>query len=117
MIQTKSAYEPKSPADGYRVLIEPDWPKGLPQGKQAGVDWMKSLFPSRNLQDWMRRNPRKAPSFRDSYLLELAKKDAEIEKLSHMLQERGTITILTVERGGPFDIYETLASFLRATVD
>ena len=115
MIQTKPALEPKKPSDGYRILIEPEWPKGLPTGKAAGVDWMKPLYPSRNLQDWMRRNPRKGEGFRDRYLLELAQKEAEVEKVCRMLAERGTVTILTVPVDGPWEIHETLVRYLRAT--
>lgn len=117
MIRTKSAYEPRKSEDGYRIIIEPDWPKGLPKGKAAGADWMKQLYPSRNLQDFMRRNPRKAPSFRDSYLLELAQKEEAVAKVCERLKERGTVTILTVEQSGPFDIYDTLVSYLRATCE
>jgi len=117
VIRTKSAYDPKRPDDGYRILIEPNWPKGLPKGKAAGVDWMKSLYPSRNLQDWMRRNPRKSDGFRDRYLLELAHNEAAVEKVAKMHEERGTVTILTVPVDGPWDIHETLAAYLRATAE
>lgn len=117
LIQTKPALDPKRPQDGYRILIEPEWPRGLPKGKSAGVDLMKSLYPSRNLQDWMRRNPRKADGFRDRYLLELASNETAVEKVCRMHSERGTVTILTMPVQGPWDIYETLASYLRVTCE
>lgn len=117
MIRTKSAYDPKRSDDGYRILIEPEWPRGLPKGKAAGVDWMKQLYPSRNLQDWMRRNARKAEGFRDRYLLELASHEDAVQKVCRMLKERGTVTILTVPVEGPWDIYDTLVSYLRATCE
>lgn len=117
MIRTKSAYDPRRSDDGYRILIEPDWPIGLPKGKTVGVDWMKSLYPSRNLQDWMRRNPRKVDGFRDRYLLELAANEASVEKVRRMLRERGTVTIVTVPSEAPWDIYGTLVSYLRATCE
>lgn len=117
MIQTKSAYDPKRSEDGYRILIEPQWPRGMPKGKTGGADWMKVLYPSHNLQDWMRRNPRKSDGFRDRYLLELASKEAAVAKVAKMHQERGTVTILTVPVDGPWDIHETLAAYLRATCD
>ena len=114
MIKTKPALEPRVSEDGYRVLIDPTWPKGMPTGKAAGVDWMKSLYPSRNLQDWMRRNPRKRDGFRDRYLLELAAKDDEVRKIGLRMKERGAITILIPPGEDPWDIYETLAAFLRS---
>lgn len=117
MIRTKPATAQKHSEDGYRILIEPTWPRGMPKGKAAGVDWMRSLYPSHNLQDYMRRNPRKSDSFRDSYLLELAQKDSDVEKVCRMHREYGTVTILTVPVEGPFDIHETLVSYLNAMCD
>lgn len=117
MILTKSAFDPKRSDDGYRILIEPEWPRGLPKGKAAGADWMKGLYPSLNLRDWMRRNPRKYEGFRERYLLELANNEAAIEKVRKMHRERGNVTILTVPTEGSWDIHETLAKYLRATVE
>jgi uncharacterized protein YeaO (DUF488 family) len=116
VIQLKSAFEPSRPGDGYRILIDPEWPRGMPKGKSAGVDWMKVLYPSHNLQGWMKRNPRKRDGFRDRYLLELASKDAAIDKLRGMYQERGTITIVTVP-DDTWGIYETLQRYLSATCE
>ena len=117
MIRTKSAFDPKRPDDGYRILIEPEWPRGLPKGKAAGVDWMRGLYPSPNLRDWMRRNPRKFDGFRERYLLELAHNEAGIEKVRKMHAERGTVTVLTVPVEGRWHIHETLASYLRVTCE
>ena len=114
MIRTKSAFDPKRSDDGYRILIEPDWPRGLPKGKASGVDWMKVLYPSQNLQGWMRRNPRKAEGFRERYLVELAHNEPAIEKVCAMHRKRGNLTILAVPVEGPWDIHETLANYLRA---
>lgn len=117
MIRTKSAYEPRSAEDGYRVLIEPVWPRGLPKGKNSGCDWMKSLYPSPNLRDWMRRNPRKADSFRGKYLAELARNEVAVEKVRKMRKEYGTVTVLTVETVGEWGIHETLVQYLSATCE
>lgn len=117
MIRTKPASDPKLPGDGYRILIEPAWPRGLPKGKALGADWMRGLYPSRELRDWMRANPRKANGFRERYLIELAGNEAAVDKVSRMHRERGDVTILTVPSEAPWDLYEILASFLRATCD
>jgi uncharacterized protein YeaO (DUF488 family) len=114
VIQTKSAYEPRRAEDGYRVFIEPIWPRDLPKGKALGADWMKNLYPSPNLRDWVRRNPRKVDGFRERYLLELARHESAIEKLQKMHAERGTLTILTVPGGPQVGIHETLVQYLEA---
>lgn len=113
MIRTKSALEPRRSEDGYRILVEPVWPHKMPKGKAGGADWMKTLYPSHNLRDWMRRNPRKVSSFIDKYLLELAANDAAVDKVCKMHQERGTITILTPPAEDEWRIYETLVRYLR----
>ena len=117
MIQTRPALEQRRPDHGYRILIDPVWPAGLAKGKAAGLDWTKSLYPSRNLQDWMRRNPRKIEGFRTRYLLELATKEDEVAKVSRMLKERGTVTILVPESNDKWGIYETLLAYLQSACD
>ncbi|HSK47925.1 MAG TPA: DUF488 family protein [Coriobacteriia bacterium] len=113
MIGIKSVRDPRRPEDGYRILIEPRWPSGLPKGKAGGVDWIKSLYPSRNLQGWMQRNPRKLSGFRDSYLLELAHNEAAVEKVCRLHRERGTVTIVAPPDDDTWGIYETLVQYLR----
>ena len=117
MIRTKSAFDPKRSDDGYRILIEPTWPRGLPKGKALGADWMRGLYPSQSLRDWMRSNPRKLGTFRDRYLVELAHNERLLEKVRKMHKERGNVTILTVPVEDSWDIYETLAAYLRATCE
>jgi uncharacterized protein YeaO (DUF488 family) len=113
VIRTKSAFEPKRSEDGYRILVEPNWPRGLPKGKTSAAEWMRGLYPSQNLQGWMRRNPRKADGFRERYLVELAHNESAVEKVCAMHRQRGDVTILTVPVEGPWEIHETLASYLR----
>jgi uncharacterized protein YeaO (DUF488 family) len=78
---------------------------------------MKTLYPSPGLREWMRRNPRKASSFRERYLRELGHREAAVDKICRMHAERGDVTILTVPVEGPWDIHETLASYLRVTCE
>ncbi len=117
MIRLKSAFEPKSPSDGYRILIEPVWPHALPKGKAAGVDWMRELYPSPDLRDWMRRNRRKAATFRERYLMELAHREAAVRKVCRMQRERGSVTVLTVPTAEPWEIHETLVSYLKVACE
>jgi uncharacterized protein YeaO (DUF488 family) len=117
LIRTKSAFDRKLSSDGYRILIEFEWPRGLPRGKAADFKHMRELYPSGNLRDWMRRNPRKAESFRDKYVLELSRKERAVEKVCRLHKEYETVTILTVPVEGPWEIYETLVSYLNAACD
>ena len=51
-IQIKRVYDPRSPTDGYRVLVDHLWPRGLSKEKLKLDAWMKELAPSNELRKW-----------------------------------------------------------------
>jgi uncharacterized protein YeaO (DUF488 family) len=70
-IQIKRAYEPASPDDGHRVLIDRLWPRGVSR-KDARIDaWIKELSPSAELRRWFGHDPERFEEFRRSYVEEL----------------------------------------------
>lgn len=113
MIKTKSVYDRPEREDGYRILIEPTWPKGIAR-KAASCEWMKSLAPSRDLCGWMSRNPRKFESFRSLYLVELGRNDAAMDRVCAMHRERGAVTFLYVPNDDGWDIPRLVAQYARA---
>ena len=58
-IRLKRAYEPAAPADGYRVLIDRLWPRGLSRPQAKLDDWEKQLAPSTALRQWFGHEPRR----------------------------------------------------------
>ena len=118
MIQTKSAFEPSAKSDGYRIIVVHEWPQGMPRGKSAGCEWVKSLGPTESLRGWMRKNPRKIDQFIDKYLAELGKNDAATDKIRAMHARFGNVTVLSVPAVDEhWPIAETLARFLAAACD
>ena len=71
MIVTKRAYEPAAAADGYRVLIDRLWPRGVSKAKARLDAWEKDIAPSRELREWYGHDPAKWPDFRRRYMREL----------------------------------------------
>lgn len=72
MITTKRVYEPYSSSDGYRVLVDRLWPRGLSKAG-AHVDlWAKAIAPSTELRQWYEHDPGKWPDFQKRYRHELA---------------------------------------------
>ena len=70
-VRLKRAYEPAAPADGYRVLIDRLWPRGLSR-REAGLDdWDKKLAPSTALRQWFGHEPSRFEDFRRRYIEEL----------------------------------------------
>ena len=71
MIAIKRAYEPWSPSDGYRVLIDRLWPRGVSKARAHLDAWAKDVAPSRALREWYAHDPAKWPEFRTRYEREL----------------------------------------------
>ena|SRR5215510_14185476 len=71
MFVAKRVYEPAAKDDGYRVLVDRLWPRGLTKAK-AHVDlWLKEVAPSTELRNWFKHDPQKWPEFQKRYRAEL----------------------------------------------
>ena len=71
MIQVKRAYEPAAPSDGYRVLVERLWPRGLRKADAHIDEWRKDVAPSDELRRWFGHEPSRFREFRERYQREL----------------------------------------------
>ena len=71
MIASKRAYEPYAPSDGYRVLIDRLWPRGVSKADAHLDAWAKDVAPSRELREWYGHDPAKWAEFRARYRKEL----------------------------------------------
>jgi uncharacterized protein YeaO (DUF488 family) len=78
MIATKRAYDPYAPSDGYRVLIDRLWPRGVSKAKAHLDDWAKDIAPSRALREWYGHDPDKWPEFQKRYRKELQAPAAQV---------------------------------------
>src|SRR5437867_304815 len=71
MFVAKRVYDPPSKDDGYRVLVDRLWPRGLTKSK-AHVDvWLKEVAPSTELRKWFGHEPEKWPEFQKRYRAEM----------------------------------------------
>jgi uncharacterized protein YeaO (DUF488 family) len=70
-IRLKRAYEPASAGDGYRVLVDRLWPRGVSKKQAALDDWEKELAPSSELREWFGHEPDRFAEFRRRYIGEL----------------------------------------------
>jgi uncharacterized protein YeaO (DUF488 family) len=92
-IRLKRAYEPAAPADGYRVLIDRLWPRGVSR-QQARLDgWEKELAPSTELRQWFAHEPGRFEEFRRRYVEELRGERRGIAALRRRARE-GTLTLV-----------------------
>ncbi len=69
---TKRVYEPAADGDGYRVLVDRLWPRGVSKERAALDEWAKELAPSTELRTWFGHVPERFEGFRSRYEAELA---------------------------------------------
>lgn len=79
MIRIKRVYEPASPADGHRVLVDRLWPRGLSKDAAQVDAWMKELAPSDELRRWFDHDPERFSEFRRRYRKELEHEPARTQ--------------------------------------
>jgi uncharacterized protein YeaO (DUF488 family) len=71
MVKIKRIYEPYSEKDGYRILVDRLWPRGMKK-ETARLDvWMKEIAPSTELRKWFNHEPEKWKPFLVKYRAEL----------------------------------------------
>ncbi len=90
----KRVYEPKAADDGYRVLVDRLWPRGLAKASAEFDEWAKAVSPSTPLRQWYGHDPAKFDEFRRRYRTELADHDDEVQRLRG-IAGRGRLTLLT----------------------
>ena len=72
----KRVYEPADTDDGYRVLVDRLWPRGVSKDKAKLDDWRKDIAPTDELRKWFGHDPAKFDEFAKRYSSELAKNPA-----------------------------------------
>jgi uncharacterized protein YeaO (DUF488 family) len=85
MVHLKRAYEPAAPSDGYRVLVERLWPRGLRKADAHIDEWLKEVAPSHELRRWFGHDPSRFSEFRERYKRELRSEPAHtaLVELAH----------------------------------
>ena len=91
-IRLKRAYQPASKDDGYRILVDRLWPRGLSK-QDANVDlWIKEIAPSTELRKWFKHDPAKWDEFRQRYNQELDSQPEAVKQLVDLVkQQRATL--------------------------
>lgn len=99
MVVTKRAYDPSAPSDGYRVLIDRLWPRGISKVKAHLDAWEKDVAPSSELREWYEHDPAKWPEFQKRYKLELKAPPAKAV-LDDLVRraKRGRVTLVYSSR-------------------
>jgi uncharacterized protein YeaO (DUF488 family) len=113
-VRVRRVYDPPSPADGHRVLVDRLWPRGLAKSAAAVDEWLRAVAPSDALRRWYGHDPGKFTEFRKRYETELREPGAA-EALAGLreLARSGPLTLLTATRDVEHSQAAVLAARLR----
>jgi uncharacterized protein YeaO (DUF488 family) len=111
-IRLKRAYQPAAPSDGYRVLIDRLWPRGVSR-KQAKLSaWERELAPSTELRQWFGHQPHRFEEFRRRYVEELRQQRPRLTELRRRARD-GTLTLVYAAHDSEHNDAVVLADVLR----
>ncbi len=97
MIKVKRIYEKAEDTDGFRVLVDRLWPRGVKKEEAKLDEWLKDIAPSDELRKWFGHDPTKWEEFKKRYKTELSPKG---ELLGNLIEEAQgkDITLLYASR-------------------
>lgn len=113
-VRTKRAYDPAEPDDGYRVLIDRLWPRGVRKDAARIDEWAREVSPSDELRRWYGHDPAKFEEFARRYRAELADQADTIKALRDRARHE-TVTIVFGARDAPHSNAAVLAPLLEAS--
>lgn len=94
MITLKRIYEPYDKKDGYRVLVDRLWPRGISK-ERAHLDlWLKGIAPSTELRKWFNHDPKNWSEFQKRYRAEIEANKNDLATLKKIVKENKTVTVL-----------------------
>jgi len=110
-IRVKRVYDEPSGDDGFRVLVDRLWPRGMKR-ENVRVDlWLPDVAPSTALRKWFSHDPSKWEEFKRRYFVELDEKKEVIKRLVEIARE-GTLTLLFSARDVEHNQAVTLREYL-----
>ena len=90
-IVIKRAYDSPAAADGYRVLIDRLWPRGVRKEQLALDEWCKDIAPTTELREWFAHDPAKFIEFKQRYLAQLKSLDVPNQLLARAKAQNLTL--------------------------
>ncbi len=92
-IGIKRIYDEVDGKDGYRILVDRIWPRGLKKEDAQVDEWNKDIAPSTELRKWFGHEPKKYGDFSKKYRKELDSKSEELEQIRNVAK-RQKVTLL-----------------------
>lgn len=112
-VRLKRAYEPPSPDDGARILVERLWPRGVRKEALALDLWLKDIAPSAALRKWFAHEPSRFEGFIERYRAELEANPEAVAQLETWLR-KGRTTLVYAARDPRMNSAAVLRDWLQA---
>ena len=111
-VRAKRVYEEPDSTDGYRVLIDHVWPRGVSKERARLDEWARELAPSDALRTWFDHVPERFPGFRARYREELAAHGEKLDELRRRARSR-PVTVVYAARDTEHNNAVVLAELIR----
>ncbi|KRM22261.1 DUF488 domain-containing protein [Latilactobacillus graminis] len=119
MLQMKRAYEAVTASDGYRILVDRIWPRGITKERGAIENWAKMIAPTTALRKWFDHDPAKFSTFKEKYLAEIADNPAwpEFEYLVDQQLAVTNVTLVYAAKDPHYNHVAVLMALLKKNLD
>jgi uncharacterized protein YeaO (DUF488 family) len=114
VLKVKRIYEAPAPSDGYRILVDRVWPRGVSKQRAAIALWLKEIAPSTGLRKWFGHDPERWPEFQKRYRQELRGKTGLALQIRQLEKEHHVVTLLFGARDEDRNQAVVLRTFLAA---
>jgi uncharacterized protein YeaO (DUF488 family) len=94
MLKIKRAYKSAGEDDGYRILVDRLWPRGVSKEKAKLDLWMKDIAPSNDLRKWFNHDPKRWDEFQNKYNEELKDKIGLLKQIKQLEKDESTVTLV-----------------------
>jgi uncharacterized protein YeaO (DUF488 family) len=111
-VRAKRIYDPPEPGDGYRVLVDHIWPRGVSREAAQLDEWRRELAPTDELRKWFDHVPQRFQEFRLRYRDELAAQSELLDDLRRRAQTH-PVTILYAARNRDHNNGVVVAELIR----
>lgn len=115
-ITIKRAYNQPAANDGYRVLVDRLWPRGVKKETLALDEWCKDVAPSTELREWFAHDPAKFDEFAARYRSELAHSPAAADLLGRAAGQ-SALTLIYAAKDLATNHAVVLRDFLSAIIE
>ncbi len=93
-IKLKRAYDQPDSSDGFRILVDRLWPRGISREKLQLDVWLKGIAPSTELRKWFKHDPDKFEKFDQRYRQELSDNKETVQELLSYTRKYETISLI-----------------------